>query len=558
MGRGFCLLLFRMKKLVNILFIFCIVIACNPKTEQVPKTEPVKKTENINEHVSKLLKKYLEHIDSSSTLIISPDTLAAPLQLAKLYAAFGSNSIWTSNGILNQNGDTLFSILRQTYMYGLIPENYYTNRIDSLLKTAADKQGTIDAIKITNAELLLSDGLFKLAVHLNKGRLHPDSLWREWKIRQTDTAIVSSFTKAIRENTLHAAIDSLEPKHDQYKKLKLALNYFRKEFENSNWDSLPPIQNDTIKFYNLLKQRLIASHHYDSTLKISDEKKLIRALKKFQLQHALNDDGRIGKYTYAALNVSKENKIRQIEVNMERWRWENMPGKRYLWINIPSYMLKLIDADTLHTEVKVITGSPKHPTPLLKSSITWFIIYPYWSVPYKIASEEILPRIKWDTAYLRKNNFDVLDWNYRVVDPRYIKWRKYNKTNLPYKFRQREGEDNSLGVIKFMFKNRFGVYLHDTNSKRLFNKEIRALSHGCVRMQNPWVLAEYLIEDDKRYTTDSLFNYYEKEQKKTIAIKKPLPINIKYFTCEVDTNNSLFFYTDIYEKDKKMFKTLYK
>lgn len=545
-----------MKQILFVFLLTWIAIGCNQGPP--PKTEPVKKPENINEHVTKLLKKYLEKAESSTIINFKTDTLVAVQKVKSIYTWFHYNPIWTDKGVLGAEGDTLLRILKQASVYGLIPSNYYVNQIDSLLHTEKNSKGEVDAVMVTNAELFLTDGLFKMAVHLNKGRLNPDSLWKEWKINKVDTNLLSLVANAIRKNAIRAALDSMEPRHEQYKKLKIALSDFRKEFENNNWDSLPPIEQDTPAFYNALQNRLIQSHHFDTTLKVNDEKKLAKALKKFQLEHALNDDGRVGKFTYSALNVSKENQIRQIELNMERWRWESATGKRYLWVNIPSFKLKVIDSDTLYSEVKVITGSTKHPTPLLKGTISYFIIYPYWNVPYKIASEEILPRIQWDTTYLRKNNFDVLDWNNQVVDAKKIYWKKYNKTNLPYHFRQQEGQDNSLGVIKFMFNNPFGVYLHDTNSKRLFGKEVRALSHGCVRMENPWILANYLIQDEKKYNTDSLFEYYIKEQKKTIPLHKPLPLYIKYFTCEVDTNDRLLFYTDIYEKDKKMLKTLYK
>ena len=536
-------------------FIIACFAACNENTP--PAVELVKKPLNINKHVSKLLKKQLGKRDSTSRIVISGDTLFSTPQIAALYAEHEFKPLWTDKGILDQSGDSLFALLKHANEYGLVPANYRVNKIDSLLKTSDGADG-IDAVKISNAELLLSDGLFKMAVHINKGRLDPDSLWPQWKMPALREKLMPLLTKAIHEKKLRSLMDSLEPRSEQYQQLKLALTAFRKEFSNSNWDSLPPIEKDTNTFYSLLKQRLIASHQYDSTLSISDEKKLIKALKKFQLQHGLNDDGKIGKYTYAALNVSRLNSERRIEVNMERWRWENDPGKRYAWVNIPSFKLKVLDADTIYTEAKVITGDVKHHTPTLKSSISYFIIYPYWNVPYKIASEEILPRIQWDTIYLHKNNFDVLDWNNNVVDPKTINWKKYNKTNLPYKFRQQEGEDNSLGVIKFMFNNPFGVYLHDTNSKRLFNKEVRALSHGCIRMENPWVLAEYLIKGEKKYNTDSLYTYYEKEQKMTIPLRKPLTLYIKYFTCEVDSTGQLMFYTDIYDLDKKMIKTLYR
>jgi len=534
-----------------------ILLGLSQCNQPVPKTEPINKKEDVDKYVSKLIRKQLEKTDSTTRKVIARDSLVALLQISKLYELFNFKPVWTFDGSLTPIGDSLFYLLKQADINGLVPENYHVGKIDSLFKNASDSSKRIDAVKIADAELLLTDGLFKFAVHLNKGRVNPDSLWPEWNIKRVKTNLVQFLSNVIKEKKLRLITDSLEPKNEQYQKLKSALAYFRNEFKNSDWDSLPPIQNDTVTFYKLLRQRLIASHFYDSTLVVSDDKKLEKALKKFQLQHALNDDGKIGKATYAALCLSKEQEIRQIEMNMERWRWKTSPAKRYAWVNIPSYKLKVIDDDTLYLEAKVITGSITHHTPLLQSSITYFIIYPYWNVPYKIASEEILPRIKWDTAYLHKNNFDVLDWNNKVVDPKTIKWSKYNKTNLPYKFRQQEGGDNSLGVIKFMFNNPFGVYLHDTNSKKLFGKEIRALSHGCVRMENPWALADYLIKDDKHYTTDSLFTYFEKEQKKTIPLHKPLSLYINYFTAEVDEDGKLFFYTDIYELDKKMVRNIY-
>ncbi len=580
---------------VLIFFCFCLLTACKNTNSD---SGAGKKTEISNASVAGALTAFFHKqktgaSDSELPACIDRDTLVAASEVYRIYSLFKFQPIWTDMGRLNPLGDSLYRLIKGCSNSGLIPRDYYLGELDSLFRTSEKrntpfwafsrredfmkKEGRIlgggEVSSVLRVELLMTDGLFKLAVHLNQGRLDQDSLRSVWKIKQVGGDLVSILGYAIRQNKLEASLDSLEPHSDQYRLLKDALNKFRTEFEKSEWDSLPPIEKDTVTFYKLLAGRLQSSHFLDSvsTEKIIDkilqrsdkalipelEKMLAPGLKKFQLQHGLNDDGKTGKFTYAALNVSKQEQIRALEMNMERWRWESNPGKRYLWVNIPSFQLKVLNDDTVYTEAKVITGNPTHPSPVLKSLITYFIIYPYWNVPYKIASEEILPRIKWDTAYLRLNHFDVLDWNNKVTDPSAINWSKYNKTNLPYKFRQQDGEDNSLGVIKFMFSNPFGVYLHDTNSKRLFGKEVRALSHGCIRMQNPWVLADFLIKEDKHLTTDSLFTYYEKEERKTIALRKPLPVYIRYFTCEVEAKDKLYFYTDIYGKDQQMIRAIY-
>ena len=563
--------MFRWPHVVFFLFVL-ILSACND--HEIPKTVPVKKEENVNEHVAELLKKKLQDLDSASVLVLEHDSLKATKQIVQLFSQFTYEPIFTNKGSLVPVGDSLLNVIKHAREYfGLYPQTYHLHQIDSLLKNVKDTSGTFDAVKLLKIELLLSNAMFNVAVHASKGRFDSDSLTPFWKISQIDTDIVKLFSNAIKKNTIVTALQSLEPKNEKYQQLKMFFADYLNEFKNEDWDSLPPIQQDTIKFYELLKPRLIASHDYDTSLKVRDEIKLMKAMKSFQKKHNLNDDGKMGKYTYQALCKTKEDHIRQIEMTLERWRWEpNKQDKRMIWVNIPAFTIKVYDKDTIFWQSKVITGSLTHHSPTLKSSVTYFIIYPYWNVPYKIASEEILPRIKWDTAYIRKNNFDILDWNNNLVDYYSVKWSKYNKKNLPYHFRQQEGGDNSLGVIKFMFNNKYGVYLHDTNGKRLFGKEVRCLSHGCIRLENPWVLASYLIKDDSlRYTPDSLFTYFEKEQKKTIPLRKAIPIYLKYFTCEVNKeekpnykgkqaklDDKLFFYFDIYEQDKKMMKTVYK
>jgi L,D-transpeptidase YcbB len=246
------------------------------------------------------------------------------------------------------------------------------------------------------------------------------------------------------------------------------------------------------------------------------------------------------------------NRIEQMKLNMERWRWTANFPSRYLRVNIPSFMMEVVENDSVYLTSNVIVGKRENATPLIQSVITSFTIYPYWHVPRSIAIKELLPSIQKDSAYLNKHNYDVLDRYGKVVDASMIDWLSLHEDNFPYVLRQRDGRENTLGVIKFEFNNPFNVYLHDTNGRRLFSRTMRALSHGCVRVQKAAELARYLVKDDSIYITpDDLDQYLSLQQRYKIKVVKPIPLFIQYFTCE-PKKGRLLFYTDVYKKDSLM------
>lgn len=279
----------------------------------------------------------------------------------------------------------------------------------------------------------------------------------------------------------------------------------------------------------------------------------------------LEPDGKLGKYTKQALAQNKELTIRQMEMALERWRWEPKEyPKKYFWVNIPSCDLHVFEwdkkqkKDTLVLLSNVVVGKPENQTPVLKSKINYLIVYPYWKVPFSIAWKEILPALQHDTSYLRRKGFEVIGAHGKVVDPRKIKWKKYNKTNLPYSFRQRIGEDNSLGVLKFNFNSRYGVYMHDTNSKKYFKTFYRWQSHGCIRLEQYYEAARFIIRDDTlKIPYDTLDAWLGKQEQQKINLRKQIPIYVKYFTAIADSLG-LHRYIDIYRKDEQMMKMLYK
>ncbi|MCE3260009.1 MAG: hypothetical protein K0S12_1650, partial [Bacteroidetes bacterium] len=195
----------------------------------------------------------------------------------------------------------------------------------------------------------------------------------------------------------------------------------------------------------------------------------------------------------------------------------------------------------------------------LRSKVNFMLVYPYWNVPYSIAWKEILPMVKRDTNYLHKHNFEVINGKGEVVtDLSTLNWKRYNKDYLPVKFRQRIGDDNSLGICKFNFNNKYGVYLHDTNSKRYFKTLYRWQSHGCIRLEKFIEMARFLIRDDTlKLPYDTLNVYFQRQKQEKINMRKPLPIYVRYFTASADSELNLKLHLDIYRLDEKMMKMVY-
>jgi murein L,D-transpeptidase YcbB/YkuD len=519
----------------------------------------IARPEMVNEEISKQLMKKLAAVNITQYMVLEGDSLYSTRQLLDFYSKKKYSVTFTDKGKLTSQGDTLLDMIHNADVYGLFPEDYHSAKIDSLLQASQDSAShKFDAMKLMNADLLLTDAFFTMAVHVNKGRLNADSLTFEWKGGQMDTNVVDILNKVLPKNALRAAIDSLEPKHEYYQRCKQALKELKYEFKDSYWDSLASRDADSTTFTSRVKERLMKSHDYFEEFNGSDSIKLVKSIRNFQCKNNLIEDGKIGKLTFKALQRTKQDYFDQIALNMERWRWSRVPTeKRYVWVNIPKYEMKVMEEDTMVMKSRVIIGAPDHQTPLLKSTIRYFLIYPYWNVPFSIATKELLPILKRDTSYLRRKNFEVLDYSNRVVDPKTINWKRYTKTYFPWKLRQGIGEDNSLGILKFNFENKYGVYMHDTDGRRLFGREMRALSHGCCRLEKFMDFATFLIrEDSVKYPVDSLVSDIGKEQQKYVYIRKPIAIYINYFTVEVDEYGEIHYFIDVYKRDEKMMKEL--
>jgi murein L,D-transpeptidase YcbB/YkuD len=259
------------------------------------------------------------------------------------------------------------------------------------------------------------------------------------------------------------------------------------------------------------------------------------AVKLYQKNNGLNNDGVIGRRTLKMMQFTIKQRIEQVMVNMERCRWLSPETQnKYIIVNIPEYKLYVIENDTVKFSMSVIVGKETHETAIFKSNISHIVFSPYWNIPNSILNKEILPIVKSDPQYLQKNN---MEW--------------YNGH-----LRQKPGPDNALGGIKFIFPNPFNIYLHDTPTKHLFEKEKRSFSHGCIRIGNPTQLASYLLKEDSNWSEEKIKKEMNRKTELIITITEKIPVYIVYFTAFVNEEKKLNFREDIYKRDKQIINML--
>lgn len=538
---------------IRFCFFTLITTACLVSCSDPPETGSVKvsKPQDLEKEIANQLKAYITN-DS----VITVDS--AKLQCYRYFKTKYTNTLlWFNQSALNANGDSLFKLLSQSEYYGLIAKDYHFSKIKNHIDSISINKKYINVTSLVKADMLLSDAYFLFGAHLNKGRFYPDSLLLQTNFNKLTTGWDSLLWAGYTNGNIRASIDSLEPKKYDYRMLKKELAKILRDPASYQMDSIPFVSKPDSAVKRLIVKNLTKQQLYDTLNTLNDSVRLANALDKLQKKWFIQPDGKLGKYTKQALTYNREKVIKQISMAMERWRWEEPFPDRYTLINIPAFWLILFEKDTVVMQSAIVCGKPETQTPILKSKINNMLIYPYWNVPVSIATKEILPAVQRDTTYIRKKNFEVLGAGDKVLDYTKVPWKKYTKDYLPVRFRQRIGEENSLGVVKFNFNNPYGVYLHDTNSKRYFKTSSRAQSHGCMRLEKFTAFADFLIRDDSlHYTHDSLQLYFHKQEQRRINLRKPLPIYVRYYTAHADSNG-LKLYIDVYRKDEAMMKLIY-
>jgi murein L,D-transpeptidase YcbB/YkuD len=553
-----------MKKCINSGLLCCLFIvalsfvACHGRGKAAEKPEKpkekdiVEQPEALSVSIVRNIQTSLEFILASNGVLNDSMVLAKDSFVNDIYQKRNFEPVWSNQEKWLPLSDSLFEFLGHAKEYGLFPADYHYRILENIrTKTSTDTMAQKDAALWSRGELLLTDAFFRMVFDLRKGRLPADSVTMR-KDSMSTAQYLSLFDTLWQNKDVAGLMHALEPKHVGYDSLKAGLQTFLKSAEPlKKYTYVPYPALNSAEYYNILKQRLFEEGLLNSPFDYLDTTSMKLVISKYQREKGLTETGKLNSSTVSSLNNTTWEKFKRIAITLDRFKLlpDSMPTT-YIWVNIPAYRMRVVDSGNVALESNVIVGQPKTRTPLLTSNVSNFITYPQWTVPYSIVFGEMLAKIKANPDYLRKQNLMVVDKNDSVMNVDSVNWKKFNKNYFPYQIRQRQGDDNSLGVLKFNFANKYAVYLHDTNARWLFSKENRALSHGCVRVKEFMKLADFLVRYDSiRFPPDTLRNWITRQEKHVVSGFPRVPIFIRYFTCE-GKNGDIKFYNDVYGEDR--------
>ena len=472
----------------------------------------------------------------------------------------GSNwSPWLEGSALSDAGASLFGAIEQAERFGVDRNRLHYEQISQLI----GRSHQIDQSTTLEIHALLTSAFDLFVTEISVGRVDPGKAQRYWfakasgrdaselleTVKNDPTAFRNILADLTQENrNLQPLLDKIRA----YQSIEAAGGWVTID----EGPTIEPGQHSPR--VAMLRERLIVSGDLqDFNAKSGYGENIYTpglqaAVKKFQERHGLTTDGLVGRRTLAALNVSVSDRIQQMQLNVERHRWlPDNYSNRYIITNIPDYKLRVVENGQTTLEMPVVVGKNKHKTPVFSSDMKHLVVNPTWTVPRSITNKELVPKELNNPGALQKSGFQVLGKNGKNLGFENVSPSDWQQERFPYTLRQRPGKRNALGKVKFMMPNKYAIYLHDTPAKKLFAKERRAFSHGCVRVGNPVELANHLLNQEG-WSGDKIDNLFARKKTKTVYFDENIPTHIVYLTSWVDESGDVQFREDIYGHDKTL------
>jgi murein L,D-transpeptidase YcbB/YkuD len=513
--------------------------------------------------VSSDIKSKLDQLSLNKDLKISGEKLHSVEYITNLYQKNDFQPFWTKPEFVI---DAILG-LKGSYEDGLLSSDYHLEAIVQLARKIETLLGdnNIHSSEIADLDLLLTDGIIFYADHLLYGKIDPVSLVPTWNFGFSPIPDLNAVTlnQYIEKGEITSRLKDLRPALNIYDTLLNNLARYRDISFTRGWEPIPgggkiePGGKDT-RIPSIRKRLKMTGElsEPDSLSSSSYDETLVKDMKAFQASHGLDADGVIGVGTFRELNVPVEDRIASIRINLERIRWVagNMPDN-YIIVNIAAFWLLMIKDGQIVHYTPVVVGKPLNKTPLFRDKMRFIEFNPTWTQPTSIVKNETIPKLKKDSTYLEKNHMVLLDFKGNTVPTSDLDFKNLSASKFPYLVRQEPGPWNALGEMKFMFPNKYDIYLHDTPSKSYFNKASRAYSHGCIRVKNPVDLAVKLLEGTD-YDRKKINGILETHETTRVNLPQPLDILLMYWTCGIDRNGKLFFVPDVYDRDMSVLREL--
>ena len=493
-------------------------------------------------------------------LLVHEQSLPLPVKqrrdaLWEYYQEFGGELLWLGSRRPNE----LLARLQNAASDGLDPKDYPSKQLAGL----AAAKSTDDKRSLALVELFFSAAFLEYASDIKVGRFLPRKIDPNFFIEGRTIDQTAALKSLAGVDSLDRFFSAWQPSNPRYAALRTALANYLALADKGGWGSVPlgealkpgvkdprvPAIRTRLKLTDGVGPSRVESEIYDDAL--------VDAVKRFQARQGLENDGVIGASTVVAMNVPLQERIQSIVMAMERLRW--MPedlGKQYVIVNIAGFDLRRMNGGNVEEHMAVVVGKPYTRTPVFSDRIRYVEFNPYWTVPPGIAANEELPKLRKNPASLSAQGFELVRGN-QVVDPASIDWSRYAGGNFPFQIRQRPGANNALGHVKLMFPNEHNVYLHDSPAHSLFSRNVRAFSHGCIRLARPLDLAEQVLRAGgvSGWNRDRIDQVVASAKNTVVNLQSPLPVHITYMTAWVD-GDFVNFRPDIYGHDAKLLAAL--
>ncbi len=504
-------------------------------------------------------------LSSGGTLTVGTSAIAARSLVPMIYERRGYRPAWDAPRL-----DVLLGEIDDAARDGLTPDDYHRADLRRM-RAALDKAEGRSPDAIADRDIVATDALIGLAYHLYAGKVDPVRLDSKWNFTRTldRQEAVDALLRVLDSGQIRPWLEHLRPRHPYYSTLRAELTSYRSLAARGGWPSIPagPALKPGMRDARvpIVRARLAATGDLpparrsgaSDTSRVFDTA-LADAVRAFQRRHLLADDGTLGAGTVAAMNVPIRARVDQIRVNLERARWilHDLPDS-FVIVNVAAFKTYLVAKGQAVWSARCQVGKEARQTPIFRDDMRYVVFNPTWTVPPGILAKDILPSLqRGDLGVLKRKRLKIIDRQGRVVSPGSVRWSQVRAASCPYTFRQDAGPDNALGRVKFMFPNRYSVYLHDTPSRDLFESPSRAFSSGCIRVERPLELAERVLKDPK-WSAAAIGRTIDGGKTVTVNLRRPLPVLLLYWTAfPSGEGRRVGFARDIYGRDPPILRAL--